>query len=122
MNQKIMLLVDDHQEFRAMLRAFIEKHFKGVDIIEAATGQEGLQIAIRERPQIALIDIHLPMIDGIQTAGQIKRHVPECRIITMSMYKQYGQEKFVTEEVLSFIEKDEIDKGLVPLLHTLLKS
>lgn len=117
-----MLLVDDHKEFREMLRAFIEKHFKGVEIIEAATGKEGLQIAVKENPQIALIDIHLPMIDGLQTAEQIKRLVPDCRIITMSMYKQYGREKFVTEEVLSLIEKDEIDSGLIPLLRTAFRN
>lgn len=120
MVRKKILLIDDHNEFRTMLRMFIEKEFKDIELKEATTGEEGIEMAKKEMPHLALIDIRLPQMDGIQAAQQIKRYVPECQIVTMSMFQSY--QKFVTPAIVAFINKDEISTGLAPLLHKLLNN
>ena len=119
MANKTILIIDDHKNFREMVRSFIAKRFQGVDIKEAATGEEGVEVARSERPDISLIDIRLPGIDGIETARQIKQHVPECHIITMSMFKQSSLQNLIAQKVIIFVNKDEIDSELIPLLRVI---
>lgn len=115
-----ILIIEDHEEFRTMLRSFIEREFRDLNVIEADTKEKGVVKAIHEKPQIALIDIHLPTSDGLQAAREIKQSLQECRIIMMSMFKQLGKSDFIIPEVETFIEKNKLDSELVPLLHKLL--
>ncbi len=120
MAQKIILIIDDHKYFREMLRSFIEREFKDVGIKEAATGEEGVKLALKEKPNVSLIDVRLPGIDGIETARQIKQQVPECQMITMSMFKQSSLENLIAKKIISFVNKDVIDIELIPLLYKFL--
>ncbi|MCR4336358.1 MAG: response regulator transcription factor [Candidatus Omnitrophica bacterium] len=119
MINKTMLIIDDHKDFRGMLRWFIENRVKDIEIKEAATGEEGVDMAIAEKPDISLIDIRLPGIDGIETAKQIKQRVPESQIITMSMFKQSSVESLIAQQVVIFLNKETIDSELIPLLYKL---
>ena len=76
MSNKTILIVDDHKDFRQMLRSFIQNRFTDVDIKEAATGEEGVEVARNEKPDVSLVDVRLPGIDGIETARQIKESLP----------------------------------------------
>lgn len=120
MVNKTILIVDDHRDFREMVRSFIQKRFQDVEIKEAETGEEGVEMAIKEKPDVSLIDVRLPGIDGIETARQIKEQVPECQIITMSMFKQSSLQSLIDKKVIIFINKDEIDSELLPLLYKFL--
>ena len=137
MANKMILIIDDHKNFRETLRSFIENQFKDIEIKEAATGEEGVAVAINEKPDVSLIDVRLPGIDGIEAARQIKQHVPECQIITMSMFKWFdfahhplnhpelveGQsslQNLIAQKVIIFVNKDEIDSELIPLLYKFL--
>ena len=117
MLNKTMLIIDDHKDFREMVRSFVQRNFKDVDIKEAGSGEEGVVVARSEKPTVSLIDIRLPGIDGIETARQIKHHIPECQVITMSMFKQSSLKDLIAQKVIIFINKAEIDSELVPLLH-----
>lgn len=101
---------------------FIEKQLKDITVKEAATGEEGIKAAIEEKPDMALIDIHLHDISGLQAAREIKRRVPQCRLITMSMFKNHDPRPFAAQEVMSFIEKEEIGGKLIPLLYKCLNE
>ena len=120
MSNKKVLIIDDHKNFREMVRSFIENKVQGVDIKEAAAGEEGVEVARREKPDVSLIDICLPGIDGIETARQIKERVPECQIITMSMFKQASLQELINQKVIIFVNKDDMDSELIPLLYKLL--
>lgn len=122
MLNKTILIVDDHKDFREMVRSFVTRNFKDINIKEAATGEEGVALAVQERPDVSLIDIRLPGIDGIETARQIKQRLPECKIITMSMFKQSSFQNLIDQKVIVFVSKDEIDSELIPLLHKLLNG
>ncbi|MBI5149342.1 MAG: response regulator transcription factor [Candidatus Omnitrophica bacterium] len=115
-----ILIVDDHKEFRKTLRSFIERQFKGIEIAEAATAEQGVVAARKNKPEIALVDIHLPRMGGMEALRQIKQYAPSCHILTMSLFKENRCREFLSEEVEAFIWKDEIADELIPLFHRLL--
>ena len=69
--QKKVLLVEDVEDARAMMRLMIEKH--GVSVIEAAGAYEAIEKAEEYQPDLILMDIGLPLLDGLSTATLIKR-------------------------------------------------
>ncbi len=67
-----VLIVDDHAGFRHAARALLEAD--GFDVIgESATGTEGLEAVRRLNPQVVLLDLGLPDLDGIEVAGLLRR-------------------------------------------------
>lgn len=123
MPRKKILIIDDHKEFRTMLKSFIQSTIKDVEIKEAPSGEEGFRVALREKPKIILIDIYLPHMNGVQTAGRIKKYLPQSRIVTMSMYKgKHAAQEFVNADIVTFIDKSEIDHKFISLVEHLLNE
>ncbi|MBI5415414.1 MAG: response regulator transcription factor [Candidatus Omnitrophica bacterium] len=120
MATKKILIVDDHREFRKTLRSFIARQFKNTEITEASTGEAGVEAARKKNPQIALVDIHLPRMEGIEAVQQIKQCAPACHIFTMSLFKENRYREFLSKEVEAFVWKDGIADGLIPLLRRFL--
>ena len=86
---------------------------------EASTGEHGIQLAVEEHPDVVLVDINLPGLDGLQAAKFIKEARPACQIVTMSMFSSKDCD---IKEAMTFISKSEIDQRLGPLLERLLKG
>jgi len=83
-NLKVML-VDDHHVVRAALRALLEQH--GCEIIgEAEDAETALKLAPRVHPQIVLMDLELPGIDGIDATRHLRRVAPEAKVIFLSAH------------------------------------
>jgi two-component system cell cycle response regulator DivK len=64
---ELILVVEDNDKSRKLVRDVLT--FKGYEIIEAETGEEGVGLAQERRPSLILMDIRLPGIDGIQALG-----------------------------------------------------
>jgi len=78
-----VLLVDDHAGFRARAKALLEA--EGFDVVgEAADGRSGVATAERLRPDVALVDVQLPDIDGFEVAAQLRAAATARRIILIS--------------------------------------
>lgn len=79
-----VLLVEDHTMTRMGLQLVLEKA-EGVDLIgEAENGQEGVQKAEELQPNVILMDIGLPVIDGIEATQQIKNKNLECKVLVFT--------------------------------------
>ena len=81
-----LLLVDDHQLVRDGLRARLGEEADIEVVGEAGTGQEALSAAAILRPDLALVDIGLPDISGIQLTTTLNDRFPEIRVLILSMY------------------------------------
>ena len=76
-----VLIVDDFVEWRQLVRRAIGEIADLQNIREACDGEEAVEKARGWNPDLALLDIGLPKLNGIEAAQQIRRLCPECRII-----------------------------------------
>lgn len=77
-----ILVIDDEESIRFSLKVSLLK--KGYEVFEAETGEEGLELFKKYRPQIAIVDIKLPGIDGIEVLKNIKKTDPNCIIVMIT--------------------------------------
>ena len=81
-----VLLVDDHAVVRMGLRAFFDL-LPDIDVVgEAADGSEGVAMCRRLRPDVVLMDLLMPNMDGVTAIGRIKAELPETEIVTMTSF------------------------------------
>jgi signal transduction histidine kinase/DNA-binding response OmpR family regulator len=85
-----ILIVEDNADAREMLRTLLE--LAGHETYEAADGMEGLRMASEVKPQVALVDLGLPELDGLELAGRI-RAIPGGEAIALVALTGYGQQQ-----------------------------
>ncbi len=85
-----VLLVDDHKDSRRMLGIMLE--LSGHEVLEAGDGGTALSLAVSEHPDVAIVDIGLPGIDGYEVARRIRAH-PGTRSIVLIALTGYGHEE-----------------------------
>lgn len=80
-----VLVVDDHEIFRATLRYWLQRRSAARIVGEAANGREAVERTRELKPDIVVMDITMPVMDGIEAARRIKREMPQTRIIGVSI-------------------------------------
>ncbi|HEX5502920.1 MAG TPA: response regulator transcription factor [Thermomicrobiales bacterium] len=83
-----LLLADDHRMFRQGLREVLERKSPYTVVGEAATGRETLAQVAALRPDIVLLDIQLPDLDGVAVARRLAQEHPEVKVVMLTMYRQ----------------------------------
>lgn len=89
-----LMLVDDHDVVRTGLRSFLETQ-PGMQVVaEARNGEEALKRALETRPNIVLMDITMPGMDGLEATRRLKALLPNCIILALTVHedKQYFME------------------------------
>jgi len=82
MTQEKILVIDDEKATLKMFRLFLDVY--GFDILTAESGEEGLEVFARERPDIVLTDIKMPGMDGIEVLQTIKKQAPATEVIVIT--------------------------------------
>lgn len=109
-----ILIVDDHTLFRQGLRRILESE-EGFQVMgEAADGNEAIKIAKALNPDIILMDISMPHLNGIDATQKIKRHMPDTHVILLTMH----EDLFLVDEGLKmgasgYILKRSVDRELI---------
>jgi NarL family two-component system response regulator LiaR len=81
-----VLVADDHAIVRTGIRHVLEGE-PGFEVVaEASTGTEAIALALALRPDVAVLDISMPGLTGIQAAGELRRGSPETRVLILSMH------------------------------------
>jgi len=90
---KRILVIEDQEDNRQIVRDLVTA--SGYELIEATTGEEGLEVASRERPDLILMDIQLPGIDGYEVTRRIKANpkLSKIPIIAVTSYALSGDDK-----------------------------
>ncbi|HUO05339.1 MAG TPA: response regulator transcription factor [Candidatus Binataceae bacterium] len=87
-----ILLADDHRILREALRALLAAD---CDIVgEASSGEAAVDLAVKLKPQVAVVDLRMSGMDGFAAARRIGREVPGCKVLVLS---QYDDEESVVE-------------------------
>jgi DNA-binding NarL/FixJ family response regulator len=82
-----ILLADDHQMVRGGLRVVLDAEPDIEVVAEAGDGAEALRIGIEEDIDLAVLDVSMPKLTGLQVARELHRHKPELRILMLSMHE-----------------------------------
>jgi DNA-binding NarL/FixJ family response regulator len=81
-----VLLVDDHKLMRDGLRAILQHGTEFRVVGEAESGTEAVQFCKQSRPDLVVMDVGLPGMNGIEATTEIVRHAPQTRVLILSMY------------------------------------
>jgi NarL family two-component system response regulator LiaR len=92
-----VLIVDDSEQVRQDLRLFLSL-IGGVEIVgEASNGLEAVRLAEGSRPQVVLMDLEMPVLDGCAATRQIKALQPACRVIALTIHADEAQQSRALE-------------------------
>lgn len=82
-----ILLADDHPVIRQRVRAILEE--EGFEVVsEASDGREAVRLAQRCRPELVILDVSMPALNGFSAAEEILRHAPQTRIILLTAHAE----------------------------------
>jgi NarL family two-component system response regulator LiaR len=81
-----VLIVDDHAVVREGLRAFLSSADGFRVVGEAADGEEAIAQAERLRPEVVLMDLQMPRLDGAGAMRELRRRLPACRVIVLTSF------------------------------------
>jgi two-component system, NarL family, response regulator NreC len=109
-----ILLADDHTVVRQGLRKVLEECPEWEVVAEAGDGREAVREAERLRPDVAILDVAMPLLNGIEATRQITHRVPTTRILVLSMH---ADEAYVTQILKAgatgYLLKDSADVDLI---------
>jgi DNA-binding NarL/FixJ family response regulator len=81
-----VLIADDHEVLRRGVRDVVQAH-PGWEVCgEASDGQEALEIALREKPDVAVLDVSLPLMNGIAITRRLRQECPATRVLLFTMH------------------------------------
>jgi NarL family two-component system response regulator LiaR len=83
-----LLIVDDHELVRRGVRTFLAKHPDIVVLGEAASGEEALALAAELAPDVALVDLVMPGMDGVEVTRRLKGISPHTQVIVLTSYHE----------------------------------
>jgi DNA-binding NarL/FixJ family response regulator len=82
-----VLLVDDQTLFRAGLRTLLSTQPELAVVGEAKDGQEALAVAAQTRPDVALMDLKMPVLDGVAATRRLRVQLPTCRVVALTTFE-----------------------------------
>ena len=103
---KRILVIEDNEANMYLIGFILRKN--GHEVIEARTGEEGLELAIKDKPDLVLMDIQLPGIDGLETTRRIRESEAdsEVPVIALTSYAMTGdRDKSLAAGCTGYIEK-----------------
>ena len=118
-----VLLVDDHEIVRFGLHTLLHKQ-TGLEVVgQAKDGLEAVELAERLIPDIIVLDVSMPKMNGIEAARQIRKALPECRILVLSMYdrKHYVMDMLAVG-ISGYILKVNVVQQLIPAIKAVLEG
>jgi DNA-binding NarL/FixJ family response regulator len=115
--KKKILIVDDHDEFRKILRTFLETENKNFEISEADSETSAVKKAKQEKPDVVLLELQLPKMNGVKTSKLIKEVSSRSKIIIVTMFEsEILKRKCLGAEIYDIIGKSQFDSALVATL------
>lgn len=118
-----IILADDHSIVRQGLRSLLENKVGAKVVGEAADGRSALELTEKLFPQVVIMDVAMPLLNGIEATSQLKKRLPEINVIILSMYKEYTYVlRALRAGVSGYIVKDAVFEELTLALEAVKKG
>ncbi len=82
-----ILLADDHEIVRRGLKELLEEQAGWTVCAEAANGREAVELAVRSRPHVAVLDFSMPELNGLEATRRIRQAAPEVEVLVFTMHE-----------------------------------
>jgi pilus assembly protein CpaE len=116
MAKRIRLLVADNQpRARQSMKALLGAWHEVQEVREAASGREAVQLVEAFQPEVVLIDVRMPEMDGLEATRLIKAQWPQVKVIVLSMYGEY-ESAAMAAGADAFVAKGDLAKKLRTIL------
>jgi DNA-binding NarL/FixJ family response regulator len=114
-----ILLADDHSILRQGLRRILENYPEFTIVAEASTGLEAVQLAEKHKPDVAVVDIAMKELNGIEATVQILRNSPRTAVLILSMHcDEWYVIRSVRAGASGYLLKDSVEAELVQAINT----
>jgi len=115
-----VLIADDHGIVRSGIRLLLERQ-PDIDVVaEAADGLQARELAVRERPDLAILDVKMPKLTGLQATREIKAQAPEVAVLILSMH---DDERYLFEALKAgasgYVLKTQADTDLLAAIRAI---
>jgi DNA-binding NarL/FixJ family response regulator len=118
-----ILIVEDHEGLRSSLRQWLSTAFQNHEIRDAGTGESAVKLCGEIKPELVVMDIKLPGINGLLATKQIKKILPDTKVVMLSVYDIPSfQSEAAAAGANAFISKNNLYKELVPAIQKLMKT
>jgi DNA-binding NarL/FixJ family response regulator len=118
-----LLLADDHTVVRQGLRKVLEDRPDWEVVAEAGDGREAVRQAEEHKPDVAIIDVAMPLLNGIETTRQIARKAPQTRILVLSMHSDEAYvNQILKAGAIGYLLKDSADVDLLQAVDAVSKG
>ena len=119
-----ILLVEDHVPTRELIREYLEREPQVEIVAETASGGEAVLLAEQHRPDVVVMDLSLPEMDGLKASQRIARVSPASQIVMVTNYafddlRERARDMYGAS---AFLAKEEIPTRLVPVITSLVKA
>lgn len=116
-----IMIVEDHDALRDSLRRWLSAIFPDSGFLEAKSGEEALSLTSAQPPDIILMDIKLPSMNGIEATRRIKEDVPKTQVVMLTIYDTPDYRADAASAGASgYVPKHRMHSELIPLLTKLL--
>jgi DNA-binding NarL/FixJ family response regulator len=109
-----ILVADDHGIVRSGIRLLLERQSDISVVAEASDGVEAVEAALAARPDLCILDVGMPRMTGLQAAREIRSHLPDTRVLMLSMHDdEHYLYEALTAGASGYVLKREADQDLV---------
>ena len=116
-----VLVVDDQASTRQGVMALLEFEPDIEVTQEASNGQEALQIVAEEQPDVVLMDVRMPVMDGLEATRHIKARWPQVKVIVLTMYPA-NEARALAAGADRFLLKGATNRSLTQVIRSLVSS
>ncbi|MBL7162751.1 MAG: response regulator transcription factor [Anaerolineales bacterium] len=112
-----ILIADDHNIMRKTLRQWLSSKFPNLQVFEASSGEQALDVLQGSTVELVLMDIHLPGMNGIDTTKQIKSAYPDLPVIVLTVQEDERYQAEATKAGAdAYVVKRKMYTELIPLM------